>query len=77
VVILSQSFTSFIINLSPNIKVDPTTITPHWNTFDIQHTEMLFNQTAVDGLPVVRPIATSDALLERCGFWNSVGSLTA
>ncbi|KAJ7448568.1 Alpha/Beta hydrolase protein [Mycena latifolia] len=73
----AQSFTSFIINLSPNIKVDPTTITPHWNTFDIQHTEMLFNQTSVDGLPVVHSIATSDALLGRCGFWNSVGSLTA
>ncbi|KAJ7448576.1 alpha beta-hydrolase [Mycena latifolia] len=73
----AQSFTSFIINLNPNIKVDPTTITPHWNTFDIQDTEMLFNQTSVDGLPVVRSIATSDALLERCGFWNSVGSLTA
>jgi hypothetical protein len=27
---------------------------------------MLFNQTAVDGLPVVHAIETSDALLERC-----------
>ncbi|KAJ7307855.1 Alpha/Beta hydrolase protein [Mycena albidolilacea] len=72
----AQSFTSFIINLDPNIKVDPTTITPHWNTFDIAHTEMLFNQTAVDGLPVVHAIETSDALLERCLFWDSVGSLT-
>jgi hypothetical protein len=49
----TQLFTSFIINLDPNIKVDPTTITPHWNTFDIGDTGMLFNQTAVDGLPVV------------------------
>ncbi|KAJ7894162.1 Alpha/Beta hydrolase protein [Mycena olivaceomarginata] len=73
----AQSFTSFIINLDPNIKVDPTTITPHWNTFDNGHTEMLFNQTAVDGLPVVHAIKTSDALLERCLFWDSVGSLTA
>ncbi|KAJ7935829.1 alpha beta-hydrolase [Mycena leptocephala] len=74
----AQSFTSFIVNLDPNVKVDPTTITPYWNTFNIiQHTEMLFNQTAVDGLPVVKPVTTSDALLERCGFWDSVGSLTA
>ncbi|KAJ7302881.1 Alpha/Beta hydrolase protein [Mycena albidolilacea] len=73
----AQSFTSFIINLDPNIKVDPTTITPHWNKFDIGDTEMLFNQTAVDGLPVVQPIETSLGLLERCLFWNSVGSLTA
>jgi hypothetical protein len=27
---------------------------------------MLFNQTAVDGLPVVHAIKTSDALLARC-----------
>ncbi|KAJ7791801.1 alpha beta-hydrolase [Mycena olivaceomarginata] len=73
----AQSFTSFIINLDPNIKVDPTTITPHWNKFDIGDTEMLFNQTAVDGLPVVQPIETSFGLLGRCLFWNSVGSLTA
>ncbi|KAJ6534884.1 Alpha/Beta hydrolase protein [Mycena capillaripes] len=71
-----QSFTSFIINLDPNIKVDPTTITPHWKNFDAQHTEMLFNKTA-DGVPVVRPITTSAALLERCRFWDSVGHLTA
>lgn len=62
----AQSFTSFIINLDPNIKVDPTTITPHWNKFDSGDTEMLFNQTAADGLPVVQPIETSLGLLERC-----------
>ncbi|KAJ7683203.1 Alpha/Beta hydrolase protein [Mycena rosella] len=72
----AQSFTSFIINLDPNIKVDPTTITPHWDMFDVNNTEMLFNKTA-DGVPVVQPITTSNALLERCRFWNSVGNLTA
>ncbi|KAJ7077237.1 Alpha/Beta hydrolase protein [Mycena epipterygia] len=72
----AQSFTSFIINLDPNIKVDPTTITPKWNTYSIQNTEMLFNKTAA-GVPVVQPITTSDALLERCQFWDSVGNLTA
>ncbi|KAJ6496019.1 alpha beta-hydrolase [Mycena sanguinolenta] len=71
----AQSFTSFIINLDPNIKVDPTTITPHWNTFDILHTEMLFNKTA-DNEPVVQAITTSNALLERCAFWHGVGNLT-
>ncbi|KAJ6577831.1 Alpha/Beta hydrolase protein [Mycena capillaripes] len=73
----AQSFTSFIVNLDPNIKIDPTTITPAWNTFDVQNTEMLFNQTAVNGSPVVEPIMTSDALLERCQFWDGVGNLTA
>ncbi|KAJ6524299.1 Alpha/Beta hydrolase protein [Mycena vulgaris] len=71
----AQSFTSFIINLDPNIKVDPTTITPRWDLFEVNNTEMLFNMTA--GVPVVQPITTSDALLERCQFWNGVGNLTA
>ncbi|KAJ7505659.1 alpha beta-hydrolase [Mycena galericulata] len=71
----AQSFTSFIINLDPNIKVDPTTITPQWNLYDIGNTEMLFNKTDA-GQPVVKPITTSDALLERCLFWDSVGNLT-
>ncbi|KAJ7125538.1 Alpha/Beta hydrolase protein [Mycena crocata] len=72
----AQSFTSFIVNLDPNIKVDPATITPHWDMFNVQDTEMLFNRT-VAGAPVVEPITTSDALLQRCQFWESVGNLTA
>ncbi|KAJ7319041.1 Alpha/Beta hydrolase protein [Mycena albidolilacea] len=70
----TQSFTSFIINLDPNIKVS-NTITPHWNMFNDDHTEMLFNMTAA-GAPVVRQITTSNALLNRCRFWRSVGNLT-
>ncbi|KAJ6568772.1 Alpha/Beta hydrolase protein, partial [Mycena capillaripes] len=70
----AQSFTSFIINLDPNIKVS-NTITPHWNMFNDDHTEMLFNMTAA-GAPVVRQITTSNALLNRCRFWESVGNLT-
>ncbi|KAJ7709086.1 hypothetical protein B0H16DRAFT_1703953 [Mycena metata] len=73
----AQSFTSFIINQNPNIKVDPSTITPPWSPFAVGDTEMLFNQTAPDGLPVVQPITTSSALLTRCQFWESVGNLTA
>jgi hypothetical protein len=59
----AQSFTSFAISLDPNVKVDPT-ITPRWNKWDVGHTEMNFNETA--GVPVVQPVKTSDALLERC-----------
>ncbi|KAJ7737696.1 Alpha/Beta hydrolase protein [Mycena metata] len=73
----AQSFTSFIINQNPNIKVDPTTITPPWSAFAVGDTEMLFNQTAPNGLPVVHPITTSSALLTRCQFWESVGNFTA
>ncbi|KAJ7238000.1 Alpha/Beta hydrolase protein [Mycena rebaudengoi] len=71
----AQSFTSFVINLDPNIKVDPTTITPRWNPFVFGNTEMLFNKTEA-GVPVVRPITTSNDLLLRCQFWESVGALT-
>ncbi|KAJ7227700.1 Alpha/Beta hydrolase protein [Mycena rebaudengoi] len=71
----AQSFTSFVINLDPNIKVDPTTITPRWNPFAFGNTEMLFNKTEA-GVPVVRPIPTSNDLFLRCQFWESVGALT-
>ncbi|KAJ7651194.1 Alpha/Beta hydrolase protein [Roridomyces roridus] len=72
----AQSFTSFIINHDPNIKVS-NTITPQWNKFVAGNTEMLFNQTAaMPPQPDVRPIKTDNALLQRCQFWHSVGHLT-
>ncbi|KAJ7146722.1 Alpha/Beta hydrolase protein [Mycena epipterygia] len=71
----AQIFTSFAISLDPNVKVDPATITPPWKKWSVGQTEMLFNETA--GVPVVKPVQTSDALLGRCQFWDSVGSLTA
>jgi hypothetical protein len=61
----AQIFTSFAISLDPNVKIDPATITPHWNKWDVDHTEMLFNKTDAD-VPVVKPMTTSNALLERC-----------
>ncbi|KAJ7241607.1 Alpha/Beta hydrolase protein [Mycena rebaudengoi] len=61
----AQSFTSFIINLDPNIKVDPTTITPRWDPFVFGNTQMLFNKTEA-GAPVVQPITTSNDLLLCC-----------
>ncbi|KAJ7314680.1 Alpha/Beta hydrolase protein [Mycena albidolilacea] len=72
----AQTFTSFAISLDPNIKVDPRSITPKWNKWDVGQTEMLFNKTDTDA-PVVRPVKTDDALLERCRFWQRVGDLTA
>ncbi|KAJ7167191.1 Alpha/Beta hydrolase protein, partial [Mycena crocata] len=71
----AQSFTSFAISLDPNIKVDPTTITPKWNKWIAGQREMLFNKTEAD-VPVVKPIKTSNALLGRCQFWASVSHLT-
>ncbi|KAJ7080447.1 Alpha/Beta hydrolase protein [Mycena epipterygia] len=71
----AESFTSFAISLDPNIKVSPT-ITPKWNKYDVGNTEMLFNVTANDS-PVVKPTTTSNDLLKRCQFWDSVTNLTA
>ncbi|KAJ7692098.1 Alpha/Beta hydrolase protein [Mycena rosella] len=39
----AQLFTSFAISLDPNVKIDPTTITPEWNKWDVRQVEMLFN----------------------------------
>ncbi|KAF7348495.1 Carboxylic ester hydrolase [Mycena venus] len=61
----AQTFTSFAMALDPNVKVDSTTITPPWNRWEVEHTEMLFN-ARTDGRPVVRPVKTDDALLARC-----------
>ncbi|KAJ7238019.1 Alpha/Beta hydrolase protein [Mycena rebaudengoi] len=61
----AQSFTSFIISLDPNVKVDLTTITPPWSLYSEGNTDMLFNRTA-SGVPVVEPTTTPDDLLERC-----------
>ncbi|KAJ7920201.1 Alpha/Beta hydrolase protein, partial [Mycena leptocephala] len=71
----AQSFTSFAISLNPNVKISPMTITPTWKKWSAAQAEMLFNKTVADA-PDVRPIRTSDKLLERCEFWNSVGGLT-
>ncbi|KAJ7227676.1 Alpha/Beta hydrolase protein [Mycena rebaudengoi] len=61
----AQSFTSFIISLDPNVKVDLTTITPPWSLYSEGNTDMLFNRT-VSGVPVVEPTTAPDDLLERC-----------
>ncbi|KAJ7627828.1 Alpha/Beta hydrolase protein [Mycena polygramma] len=61
----AQSFISFAISLNPNIKVDPSTITPKWSSWSAGKTEMLFNKTDTN-LPLVRAVRTSDALLKRC-----------
>ncbi|KAJ7622210.1 Alpha/Beta hydrolase protein [Roridomyces roridus] len=75
----AHSFTSFIINQDPNHKVSET-ITPKWDRYvtggyGYEETKMLFNKTDA-GQPVVQPISTGEALLERCRFWSSVGNLT-
>ncbi|KAF9468175.1 Alpha/Beta hydrolase protein [Collybia nuda] len=71
-----QSFMNFVMALDPNVKYDPTNITPQWKSWDDEgNVEMLFNKTS-DDLPVITPVRTSDELLDRCKFWESVGELT-
>ncbi|KAF8869963.1 Alpha/Beta hydrolase protein [Infundibulicybe gibba] len=70
----SESFLNFVLSLTPDIKYDPTTITPKWNTWE-GSTEMVFTRTEA-GAPDIRAIKTSNALLERCSFWESVADAT-
>ncbi|KAJ7627839.1 Alpha/Beta hydrolase protein [Mycena polygramma] len=72
----AQSFISFAISLDPNIKLDPSTITPKWSRWNAGKTEMLFNKTDTD-LPLVWAARTSDALLKRCQFWDGVAGSTS
>ncbi|KAJ7104745.1 Alpha/Beta hydrolase protein [Mycena epipterygia] len=71
----AQSFTAFAISSDPNIKLSKTVMPlwVRWNTTG--RTEMVFNKTVVDE-PLVEPVRTKNALLERCLFWDSVGNLT-
>ncbi|KAL0065737.1 hypothetical protein AAF712_007220 [Marasmius tenuissimus] len=71
----AQSFISFAISLNPNVKVDPSTITPQWDLYDLANNKMMFNKT-VDDLPDIRLVGTSEDFLERCSFWESVGART-
>ncbi|KAK1221636.1 hypothetical protein PQX77_015551 [Marasmius sp. AFHP31] len=71
----AQSFISFAISLDPNDKVDPSTITPQWDLYDLANNKMMFNKT-VDDLPDVRLVGTSEGLLARCSFWESVSART-
>ena len=63
----SQSFMSLAKYYDVNTKFDPTNITPYWNKYYKEGTEMLFNRTEA-GEPVITPIKTDPKLLERCGY---------
>ncbi|KAF9532662.1 cephalosporin esterase [Crepidotus variabilis] len=73
----SQSFANFWLGLNPNIKWDPSNITPAWKAWtSSSKTEMHFGQTS-SSMPDIRPITSSDALLNRCDFWVSISDATA
>jgi len=64
----SQAFLAFAISLDPNNKFDPTNITPQWNKFSVNNTEMLFNRTEDSSAPVIHTFTTDQNLLERCKY---------
>ncbi|EGO04022.1 hypothetical protein SERLA73DRAFT_175754 [Serpula lacrymans var. lacrymans S7.3] len=72
----SQSFIAVAESLDPNSKFDASNITPLWNAWSANNTEMLFNETEA-GAPVVQTTITDSALLQRCAFWNSVSAYTS
>ncbi|KAJ7442655.1 Alpha/Beta hydrolase protein [Mycena latifolia] len=71
----AQGFLSFAANLDPNDKLVPS-ITPVWRKWSGSHTEMVFNRTESD-VPWIAAAPTSQALSERCDFWQSLRNLTA
>lgn len=63
----SDSFISLAKSFDVNAMFDPTDITPRWDMYVYVPggTEMLFNRTE-EGKPVVKPIGTDPAVLQRC-----------
>ncbi|KAK0211204.1 Alpha/Beta hydrolase protein [Desarmillaria ectypa] len=71
----AESFLAFVMSLDPNETFEPT-ITPSWQPFSFQQghqVEMRFNRTQA-GDPAISPFNTPGDLLDRCSFWESVGS---
>ncbi|KAF9024256.1 alpha/beta-hydrolase [Hymenopellis radicata] len=60
----SESFTAFVSSQDPNDTFEPT-ITPAWDPYATE-----------DGEPLVEEFTTSNSLLERCAFWNTLGDET-
>ncbi|TRM70559.1 cephalosporin esterase [Schizophyllum amplum] len=67
------SFIDFILNKDFDVPAS-SSITPAWAAWEAEsQIEMLFSRTA-NYQPLVRPVKTDDALMERCRFWSSVAS---
>ena len=63
----AQSFISFAKSLDPNVKIDPSNITPQWDLYDISTNKMVFNKTG-DGVPDIQVKNVDSKLLERCRY---------
>lgn len=64
------AFMSIVRSSDPNVHPPvKDVITPHWKSFNDGRTQMLFNMTE-SGQPVITPIASDPALLQRCEYVN-------
>ena len=53
------------MSLDPNVKVDPSNITPQWELYGLSANEMMFNKTT-EGIPDIRSVKTNEELSTRC-----------
>ncbi|KAF5360642.1 hypothetical protein D9756_005136 [Leucocoprinus leucothites] len=70
----AQSFMNFVISLNPNTKWDSSNTLPNWPTWTSDgRAEMVFNKTE-SNQPSFQVVPSTDAFLQRCDFWESVGA---
>ncbi|KAG0693371.1 Alpha/Beta hydrolase protein [Suillus ampliporus] len=72
----SNSFMAMAMYETPNHRYTPGDITPSWNSWRNDSTEMMFNKTSA-GVPDIYPFKTDIALLERCAYWLNVSEYSA
>jgi hypothetical protein len=56
-----------VLFLDPNIKFDPTNLTPTWNRWSLGQAEMRFNKTSTNESDI-QAVSTDSGLLERCAY---------
>ncbi|KAF5348564.1 hypothetical protein D9756_009623 [Leucocoprinus leucothites] len=70
----AQSFLNFVISLDPNVKWDSSNTLPQWPKWTTAgRSEMVFNKTEANQ-PSFQVVPTTDAFLQRCDYWESVGA---
>ncbi|KAG0695327.1 Alpha/Beta hydrolase protein [Suillus ampliporus] len=72
----SNSFMAMAMYETPNDRYTPGDITPSWNSWRNDSTEMMFNKTSA-GVPDVYTFKTDIAVLERCAYWLDVSAYSA
>ncbi|KAF9255238.1 alpha/beta-hydrolase [Marasmius fiardii PR-910] len=71
----AQSFMSFACHLNPDVNMTASIITPHWDAYQPNDVEMVFNKT-LDNKPDIKSGTSNPGVLERCGFWQSISQIS-